>query len=422
MRSVSPPVVVALALLAAACSPTQTFGTVEGLRCSNQGDEVCSQEAGFPRARCDFDGTWHILEHCGASTCIVENAPGGQHRTRCGGSQPTGGGAIQVDAKAGPPPTGDATTVAEVDSKAEPKADSTGTPAVACGSYSCVGVDMCTFFGTCESKSCPTACTHGARCSLGVCLPHCYGTCASTEYCKFGTDAKSADMCSKLGCQVPLDLGTAVAAIGMQLPATATTACAHLKGAAVAFNHALASVPVAAADLEGTLTSGGETLAFADLAGLAQVALLGTTALGTPCGSPCLVQLSKAENLHPAMVGVPGPCALRWTAKGPGRFDKLPLPLRLGAVRVPLLLRDVEVVIASDLKTAEVCGHVGSAEVAAALSGLPTASGPGFQIKTALQQGAGKPDVDSDGDGKADAWSVALTLATTAAQLTKWSP
>ena len=85
-------------------------------------------------------------------------------------------------------------------------------------------------------------------------------------------------------------------------------------------------------------------------------------------------------------------------------------------------LPGAQVAIGADLKGAEVCGMVTSADLTAALSGLSTASGPGFQIKQATQTGAGKPDLDSNCDGVADAWSVALSFKTVPALLTKWVP
>ncbi len=418
---------VVLALAAAACSPTQTFGTVEGMRCSNFGDEVCSQEAGFPRARCDFDNTWHILEHCGSATCIVENQSGGQHRTRCGNSPATGGGTRAVDANSGPKDTAtfvDTAPSQDTDSKTEPKGDTTTAASVACGGYSCDGKEMCTFIGTCESKACTTACKHGERCSFGVCSAHCYGSCAATEYCKFSTGGSWIAECSKLGCALPMDLGTAVAAVGLQLAATPTAACAHLGGAKLALNQAMASVGIDAAALGAGIVGGLETLAFSDLAGKSNVALLGHADNAKPCptGAPCGLTLSKGENLKPATAGTAGPCQLRWSVNGQGRHDGLPIPLRLGTVRLPLVLRNADVQIGGDLQTAEVCGYVSPADLNVALSGLSTASGLGFQLKQATQAGAGKVDIDSDGDGKLDAWSVALTIKLQNAILTKWSP
>ncbi len=420
-------VFVLLVLAAAACSPTQTFGTVDGMRCSNFGDEVCSQESGFPRARCDFDSTWHILEHCGAATCIVENLSGGQHRTRCGNSPSTGGGRRVVDANGGPQDASEDVDIAAGnpwDAAVEPKKDVAAPTLVACGGYSCDGKEMCTFVGTCESKACPATCTHGQRCIFGTCQTHCYGTCASTEFCKFATDSKSADECSKLGCTPPLDLGTAVAAVELLLPSTPTAACAHLKAATLPLNKTLAGVQITATDLEAGIKYGQETLAFADLGGLADVAMVARETNGKACDgkTPCGLVLSKGENLHPSVTAVPGACKLRWNADAKGRYAQLPVPLRLGLLRVPLVVRDAQVDIASDLKSAEVCGVVTQADLDAALSGLSSTSGPGFQLKQVALTSAGKADIDTDGDGKLDARSVALTFKLQSAILTKWSP
>lgn len=400
---------------AAACSPTQTFNTVEGMRCTATGDEVCSQETGSPRARCDFDGQWHIIESCGAEPCIADPAGLGQHTTRCGGAPTAGKDSAGLS-------TGGADATkrdpSEFDAGWAGSGDALPTSGAGpdCGAYTCPAKQVCTLGDACEDNSCPTACRHGERCSLGVCVQYCYGSCAASEYC---APAELGDWCKTMGCTAPMDLGAALVAtdVDIALPDAASAACAHLAGAQFSLNKALAGAAVAGPALNGSIHDGTETVAVASLPDGSVACLTAQISGACPSGAAaCKVMLSKHDNLAVPASGL-APCKARRTANGDNVFKQLPLPLRLGKARLPALVGNAKVTVPADAGSAEVCGYLTKADLQAMLSPLPAGAGVAFQILKAIA-----PDIDSDGNGTADAYSLHLTLKLRPAELDKWLP
>ncbi|MSQ81427.1 MAG: hypothetical protein EXR77_00715 [Myxococcales bacterium] len=404
-----------------ACSPTQNFGSVEGLTCSRSGDQVCSKEPGNPRARCGFDNNWTILEKCNELPCVVVTLSGGLHSTSCGGTPSE----IQTDVVTTRQPDTISTSDTSEDSnrssdiKPEGKDAISGTSATNCGSYVCSAKQLCTLGGACEDNACASPCGHGERCSLGVCLSYCSGTCASTEYCP---PDPLGDQCQKLNCTPPMDLGAAFVAVDLQAQATADSqACAHLAGATLTLNNALQAVGLGGDGLAGGIALGADTLTIATLPVQGSAVLLAKKANSKPCAATgvCGVVLSKADNLNPAGAAAQ-PCKPRYAVNKSDRFEVLPLPLRLGTIRVPLFVRNAAVMVAADSKSAELCGHVAKADIDVALSGLSKASGTAFQLLQKLVTSG--PDVDSNGDGTKDVWAVRFVVQLAPAVLNKWAP
>lgn len=398
------------------CGPTQTFGSIDGLHCTRFEDEVCSAEGGFPRARCDFDGTWHILEHCGDSLCIVDGAINFGHvQTHCGNTPVKGAGDISKVETSGQAALTDVdASTSGFDSSsggdAAKQPDAVSGP-VQCGDYTCTGKQMCSVAGACEDTTCALNCKAGERCGLGVCTTYCFETCFSDEFCQ---PSPAGDTCVKMGCVAPTDLGAAYLAVGLHMDVTPIVAglgvCGHLSGAKLSLNASLAAL-FPADVLAKLVATGTNTLLIATLPE-GNAALLGRTVSAAKCAtdSSCAVELSKHDNLSLPAPG--GTCPLRWLAGSNGRFAKVVLPLA-AEVRLPLIISDVAVAMASNGKTAELCGYVDAGGLAAAKSVTP---GLAKWLNTAVA------DVDTNGDGKADAWSVHATVDLKPAKLSKWLP
>lgn len=403
------------ALWGTGCGPTQTFGTVEGLRCVRFGDEVCSAEAGFPRAHCDFDGNWHILEHCGDTTCIVEPGSGGQMKTRCGNTpapkkvdaseldtagKTDSNGGNPSDSKEGPSDTGSGIK-------------DSGNAGVTCEGYTCGAKQQCSFTSACEDLDCPAPCKAGERCSLGLCATYCSGNCFSTEYCAPSTQG---DACEKMGCSAPTDLGAAYVAVELDVvitqPIVGEQACSHLKGFQLTLNDKLAKLS-AGLDVGQLVEVGSDSIVLATLPE-GNAAFLGRPTSPSPgqcvAMASCAVQLSKYDGLAvPASAGV---CPARYVAGANGRFAKLVLPLFLGA-RVPMVMSDVAVDMPAEGTQAVLCGYVAGPALVAAQSAVPLLAG---------KLAAAVPDVDSNGDGIQDGYSLRVALKLKPAKLGQWLP
>jgi len=416
----------AATLVVLACSPPTAFDTVEGLRCTIINDEACSDEPGFPRARCTFERTWQIVEKCADQGCFVAPTSGGRHITACGHA-PTGVASSSPDATAAKADTAAGadtakdTGAAKVDTKEAADTGAPTGPPTQCDGYTCGHGQACIAGDGCDHVGC--ACKAGERCvplSEGkdaklTCATYCFGTCWTDDFCSpAGPD--TAGLCKAAGCAAPADLGAAWVAVSLAIDPTAAApgpACDHLPGAKAAFN-SWAQATLSAGWAGAAAADGGNTVVLASLLS-GNAAMVARTKGGAPCPATglCAVELSKRDNLEvPSSTG--GTCQARFPAGALGRFARMAVPIVHGGQRGSLVLHDVAVAMPADQTSAVACGYVNSAGLAAFTAAVvPAAAGSAASWPA---------DVDSTGKGKADAWSVRVELSLRPATLAKWLP
>jgi hypothetical protein len=131
----------------------------------------------------------------------------------------------------------------------------------------------------------------------------------------------------------------------------------------------------------------------------------------------CSVFASKSDNLSTASTA--SSCPSRWRTDG--QLSAMWLPLQSAFERSPLRMRNPQVQWASDAQSAYLCGIVEGKAVRAALSATLGAKGLPLPSDAQLTQQV-PADVDTDGDGKADAWRAVVRLELAGAQLGGWLP
>ncbi len=391
----------AAALLCGACSPTLS-ASIEGTACAVVGDEVCSLEAGHPRARCGDDFQWHVVESCGTATCAVNRA-GGLNVTNClgissGTSDVSSGG--KTDTASGTPDSkgGDSTTAVS---------------GFACGGWSCASGQACIGIDACEDTGC-IGCQAGQRCVAGACRDVCDNSCFQAQHCKpSANDPLGA--CVAMACSAPAD-ATAAVAVGITWPtgAAATTACGS--GQTAAGTALLAKYGWQDLYSATAVQGGGTTIAWIKTASGDAFAVGRRT--GT-CGDTgnCMLTVSRHDTLAVDTTTSGGPCGYRF---GPDS-SWLPLPVHRSFERGEVRVSQPKWTHAPGSDVAVVCGAVTAEAVQAVLSQSLGAMQQPIPSATALSQQVA-PDVDSNGDGKTDAWSIAVQVKLRDTTSVGWLP
>lgn len=392
--------VVAL-LLCGSCSPTLST-SLEGTACAIVGDEVCSLESGHPRARCGDDFQWHIIESCGSATCAV-NRVGGLNRTSCLNGQGGGGDAGGT--------TGKPDTVTS-------GPDSQGKDTVyvangyACGGWNCPDGQACIGIDACEDIGC-IGCQAGQRCVAGACRDVCDNSCFSAQHCQpSATDPLGT--CAAMACSAPVDATAAVATgITWLVGAAAAAAC---DGGQIGAGTALLAKygwqdTYSAAAVQG----GGTTVAWVKTAGGDAFAVGRRTGNCSDTGT-CVLTMSRHDNLAVDQAAS-GPCGYRFLPGAPW----VPLPVHRSFERGEVRVAAPKWTRAPGSDVAVLCGHLSAEAVQAVLSQSLGAMQQPIPSAAALKQQA-VPDVDSDGDGKADAWSIAVQFKLRDTSAVGWLP
>lgn len=419
-RQIATVFAILLAALACACSPPAVEATIEGRTCSGFGSQACSTEPGSPRAECD-GFSWRILEFCGAQGCNTLQTSW-NILAYCGNTPPSnlpdGGGdgqGVKTD------------TVSSV----QPDAGSTTAAAVPCYGWQCSAGLVCSGVGGCEAPGCLPPCGAGQRCvakPVAACQDYCGGGCFTSQWCT--PSAKDASgTCTTLPCALPALSTETYVATEVVLAEGASAVAAHCTDPAAGY-----SLPGAV----GALTQLTKVFGYvqnptqiAVASGLQTVALTANGAgwawlsakrlPGALCGSsPCPIAVSKADNLD-SQEAPEGGCRLRSRNSSAGESKPWPLSLRNEFTRFDILLRRPTVQMASDHSEAWVCGAVTLLSLRAALTASYVAKGLSVPSGAELESLV-PPDVDSDKDGKPDAWSVVLKLTLKPAAVASWSP
>lgn len=405
----------------AACGPSSRDLSIGGQSCARVGDEACSSESGFPRARCGEDGLWQIVEYCGERTCIIESADDGGFVTRCG--------AMDFDdaATTSPaPPDAKGTDAAAAD--AVKSGDGTGQAgggagagAVACVDGTCPVGWVCAAAGRCEQAGCLPPCGAGQLCLGQQCKDHCSGSCFAEQVC--GADAKT---CVASSCTPPSSLPPtariAVAGGWAEAAAIPEGLCevplANAATASLAGNELLASLGLASVHFGKGLEAGLETLALVPAAAGTDVWLARRTQpLTCVQQGGCAFVASKSDNLSTVTPG--GVCPSRWTTTGTAAAAWL--PLQTAFERAPLRVSRPRIAVLVDGATAYLCGTVSGDAIRAAMTATSGAKALALPTDAQLRQ-AVPADADTDGDAKADGWRVAVRLDLAVAQLGGWLP
>lgn len=434
MKTSAPcPTTVAIALFLAlsmgvACSPPTTQSSIAGRLCSDFGDQACSTEPGSPRAECN-GFSWRILEYCGAQGCNTLQTSQ-TTLAYCGSTPPS----VTADVTGGDTQPGktDAGVDGKGDAKVDPNADASpagGT--VQCDGWKCAAGLVCSGVGGCEAPGCLPACGAGQRCvgkPIDACQDYCGGLCYEKQWCEPGLKEVPGS-CATLPCSVPSLVSDTFVATAVVLAEGASAVAAHCKDPAAGYSLAGATGTVSQltkvfGDLQNptqaAAASGLQTIALtANGAGWAWLSTRRLT--GAPCGnSPCQLVASKYDNLDSLQVPN-GVCLLRSRNGSTGESKPWPLSLRNEFNRYDLLLRQPTVQMAPDRSEAWVCGTVTLESLQGALTSAYAAKGLAIPTSAELESMVPR-DVDTNGDGKPDAWSVVLQLTLKPAAVALWSP
>ena len=411
--------------LSLACSPPAALSSIEGRPCGDMGDQACSTEPGSPRAECN-GFAWRIIESCGVQGCNTVQS-GSNSIAYCGTTAPDTTAADVLAPKA------DGGTASKPDAADGGSSDSSGGPkgTVQCDGWKCAAGLVCSGVGGCEAPGCLPACGAGQRCvgkPVDACQDYCGGLCYEKQWCSPGLQEVPGS-CSTLPCAVPSVMAETYVATAVQLAEGASAVAAHCKDSAAGYSltGALGTVSQLSkvfGDLQdptqAAVASGLQTFALtANGSGWAWLSVRRQS--GAPCTTAsCPLIASKYDNLDSAAVPG-GVCLLRSRNGSTGESKPWPLSIRNEFTRYDLLLRRPTVQMDADLQQAWVCGAVTLESLQGALTSSYAAKG--LPIPSGAELNALVPrDVDSDGDGKPDAWSVVLKLTLKPATVALWSP
>lgn len=393
-------------LALAACSPPNS-ASVEGVVCTNPGDEVCSLEAGFPRARCEMDGQWHILEKCAPATCNVQDNRAGNRTTWCSSGGTTS--APGKDAATGSKDSG---------SGPGPVSDSAGQPkATACLGYACDIGQACIGIDGCEDPGC-APCQAGQRCVAGACHDYCDGVCFESQHCGPGKDGDVLGQCAAMSCAAPLT-ATAAVATGIQwlTGAKASEACPGMSGAGATLLSS-ASFGWSPVQSQAEVQAGAAVVGFSD-APSKDAWLVGRRSGGCTPGQGCTLKVSRHDNLA-VDKGSAQICGYRF----PPGSALVPLPVRRAFERGTLGLSKATwtrgVNVDTGAPNAILCGAFDDVAMRALLSQSLGVAGMNLPTQAALA-GVVKPDFSSSG-GVLDMWSVVLRVELAADATVVWAP
>ncbi len=386
-------------LILAACSPTVS-ASVEGQACSTVGDEICSLESGHPRARCESDFQWHILESCGAATCAVVSDGSGLNITSC----LNGSTATSDTVSSG----GDTSSGTKTDSKGSDTIQTIS--GFSCGGWTCPSGQACTGIDACEDTGC-IGCQAGQRCANGACHDLCDNACFASQHCQTNS-LDPLGSCAAMACTAPIDVTAAVAtAIDWPTGGMAQVACGNgYKGAATTL---LAKYGWQDLYSAATVKSGGTTLAWIPLP-VGEAFVIGRRSGDCGEGQSCALKLSRHDNLDVDTPGG-GVCSYRFE---PGS-TWAPLPVHSDFERAELRVSKPSLQTYDTAKY--VCGFVTAEAVQAVLSQSLGAMGQPIPTATVLAQQV-PADFDSNSDGKADAWSIAIEVTVHATTSVVWLP
>lgn len=403
------------ALLQLACSPPGVTSSIEGRVCTNWGAQACSQEDGNPRAEC-WGSNWQITEYCRERGCNTLQM-NGQTVAYCGDTPPN----IADTASGWDTWTGD--SWAGGDTSADTAQG--GDAQTFCNAWTCPPGQACTGVSGCEAPGCLPPCSAGQRCKgdgAPLCVDNCLGACFDSQWCF----PSGGGVCSGMPCKTPVFSKIFVAEdlSLLQGPAAASHCpkLANSGGGLIGLSKVLGDLekPSAAA-----ASGGQQTYALADLGdggwGWISARRSGTS----PCtATECPVTASKWDNLQPSGNGG-DTCELRGhtstadTAGGTGAsWD---LSLRNSLYRFQFSMSTVQLQVSAGRTQAWLCGAVTPASVQAALSSSHSSNGLAIPSTAELIKLA-PLDIDSDGNGSADAWSVAMELTLQPGQLKGWLP
>lgn len=401
----------------AACSPPAATGSIEGRNCTTWGAQACSLEPGNPRAEC-WGANWQIAEYCGDRGCnVVQN--GGQTVAYCGDTPPPINDAVSAW------DLGGATKTDTSDASAPPDvgADSSASQTY-CWGWNCPLGQACSGVGGCEAPGCLPPCSAGQRCSgtTASCEDLCQGACFDSQWCS----AAGGGVCTAMPCKTPAFANLYVAAsLTLLEGAAAAQHCSKLSGSGggvLGLSKVLGDLtePSAAA-----ASGGQQTYALAELGGGAWGWLSARRSGATPCtASECPITASKWENLQPDGNGA-STCAPRnrtdASASGTASGTAWQLSLRNSLYRFGLTLSSVQLEVNAARTQAWLCGAVTPAALQAALSSSHSSTGLAIPSTAELVKLAAF-DIDSDGNGSDDAWSVAVELSLQPGQLKGWLP
>ena len=403
------------AMLQLACSPPGVTSSIEGRVCTNWGAQACSLEEGNPRAEC-WGSNWQITEYCRDRGCNIQQI-GGQTVAYCGDTPPS----VTDTVSGWDTWSGDSWTSGDSSSDTAQGGDAQ----TFCGAWTCPLGQACTGVSGCESPGCLPPCSAGQRCNGGgtpLCVDNCLGACFDSQWCF----PIASGVCSGMPCQTP-DFAKIFVAQGLALlqgPAAASHCpkLANSGGGLIGLSKVLGDLenPSAAAAIGGQ-----QTYALAELSdggwGWISARRSGTS----PCSATeCPVTASKWDNLQPSGSGG-GTCELRsHTSAGGaagGTGSSWQLSLRNSLYRFQFTMSTVQLEVSAGRTQAWICGAVTPAAVQAALSSSHSSNGLAIPSTADLIKLA-PFDIDSDGNGSPDAWSVAAELTLQPGQLKGWLP